>query len=265
MTEHRPLKKNPLITPLVNFFRGYFTLLLISMVLLFYGIPLLGQTHGGSLILELFFWFVILSGVHAVAYDRPVHRATAWLAATYIATSILHLFVKNFYYLLFLIGIETVLLSLTAFAIIVHIMRKEEVTGDHIAGAVCGYLLIGIIFALIYTVLELVHPGSFSFANKELATWTLQPAADKGDRTELFQSLMYFSYVTMASVGYGDITPTSHLARNIACTQTIMGQFYMAVLVARLVGLHIGHSRTKNAHHEGTSKREGAEIRPGKG
>jgi hypothetical protein len=93
-------------------------------------------------------------------------------------------------------------------------------------------------WAFLYTLLESVHPGTFRF------TVETKIAADTAYPPPAFLSrLVYFSFVTLSTVGYGDITPLTGPARGLAIVEGIVGQFYLAVLVARFVGLHIVHSQ----------------------
>jgi voltage-gated potassium channel len=107
----------------------------------------------------------------------------------------------------------------------------RHVSGDAVFGAVCGYLLLGIIWSLLFYAVEIAWPGSFNLpaaGDSPVATREL----DRG-------VLTYFSFVTLATVGYGDITPATPLARTLAWTEAITGQFYLAILVAGLVGFKV--------------------------
>lgn len=97
-------------------------------------------------------------------------------------------------------------------------------------GAICVYFMIGLLWALIFSTLELLQPGSFQMP--------------QGQGTEL-SHFSYYSYVTLTTLGYGDITPISPPARSLALLEAIMGPLYIAVLIARLVGIHIVQSGEK--------------------
>jgi hypothetical protein len=112
------------------------------------------------------------------------------------------------------------------------------VTGDIVSGALCVYLLIGLVWAFLFMLLESVHPGSFQLGAGATT------AANPGHPGPAYLSLfLYFSFVTLSTVGYGDILPLTGPARGLAALEGIIGQFYMAVLVARFVGLYIVHSQ----------------------
>ena len=98
-----------------------------------------------------------------------------------------------------------------------------------IMGAICVYFLIGLIWADVFFILETLQPGSFQIPPEQVGQATLD----------------YFSYVTLTTLGYGDITPISAPARSLSLLEAMMGQLYLAVLIARLVGIHIAQSHDK--------------------
>ena len=106
--------------------------------------------------------------------------------------------------------------------------------------AACAYLLIGIIWADVYAILENIVPGSFTTGGIQLAA---DPGAVIVTAREQLAHFSYFSLVTLSTLGYGDITPVTRPARALASTEAIFGQLYLAVLIARLVGQAISLRR----------------------
>ena len=98
-------------------------------------------------------------------------------------------------------------------------------------------MLVGLAWAFLFSLLEVLQPGSFNLP--ELSAEPLDLAAMEVRRLSVF---MYYSLVTLTTLGYGDITPVTPLARNLAAFEAVIGQLYIAILVARLVGLHIVHA-----------------------
>jgi len=101
-------------------------------------------------------------------------------------------------------------------------MRGTKVQSEHLFAALSAYLLAGIYFGLLFWALEQIHPGSVSEANFS--------------RT----GAIYYSFVTLATIGYGDIVPRTDIARGIAVIEGVGGQLFLAVLVARLLSLYSG-------------------------
>ena len=149
-----------------------------------------------------------------------------------------------------LLGIPTVLLSLgghalpgdvsvsvlfaghlcaVLFLLVKSLFSAPTLTFDSILGAVCGYLFLGLGWAVLYSLIEGFRPGSFEISPK-LVTGG-EPARP------LPQVLTYFSFVTLTTVGYGDISPVSPATRTLAWIEAITGQFYLAVIVAGLVSV----------------------------
>jgi len=130
------------------------------------------------------------------------------------------------------------ILALVGFMLvaITHTMKQvaigSDISANRLVGAVCVYLLLGVIWAMVYTIIEMVSPGSFA---------GFSPMDDLGWDSEW----LYFSFVTMTTLGYGDILPLSATARGFAYMQAVVGQFYIAVLVAGLVGAYVSR-RNKN-------------------
>ncbi len=112
-------------------------------------------------------------------------------------------------------------------------------TSERIFGALCAYVFIGFLFALIFAHLEYRDPGSFYISNDLLAERT----ANESSQLHIFT---YFSFVTMTTLGYGDVTPISEHARTLAWLEALIGQLYLAVMVAGFVALHMTESMRKN-------------------
>jgi ion channel len=127
-------------------------------------------------------------------------------------------------------GLDILFLILVICAILSNVFRSREITTETLAGAICAYLLIGALWADTFSVLETVRPGSFS--SVAVASDTISSVDSARIHAARFS---YFSFVTLSTLGYGDITPLTRPARNLAALEAIFGQLYLAVLIARLV------------------------------
>jgi voltage-gated potassium channel Kch len=116
---------------------------------------------------------------------------------------------------------------LLAVVVFERIFRAGHVTVHRISGAVAAYLLIGLVFAYLYDAIEIMAPGSFHFATPELRNILL---ADP---------MTYFSFTTLTTVGYGDITPRTPLSQSLANLEALIGQLFPTILIARLVALEL--------------------------
>jgi voltage-gated potassium channel len=122
------------------------------------------------------------------------------------------------------------------------VLRQREVTGETICMAVSVYLLFGFAWALLYAIIYQRHPEAFS--------GIVTGAVRSTEFQHLFPIFGYFSLTTLSTIGFGDITPVSIQARYAAVAEGIAGQFYLAILVARLVGMQMTQSPTQHAEQE---------------
>jgi hypothetical protein len=138
--------------------------------------------------------------------------------------------------------LSLIFLGYVAWVIMKAVVRPGFVTTDKIYGAMCVYLLLGGLWAHAYCILEIVEPGSFSFPEQT----SPRSLVEQSDYRELENDLGFYSYVTLTTLGYGDITPVSHRARQLSWMQALFGQLFIAVTIARLVGTHVsGSSKTE--------------------
>jgi hypothetical protein len=117
--------------------------------------------------------------------------------------------------------INAAFVAITIVALMRNMFRTRKVTSNMIVGGICIYLLIGILWTVLYALVLTWNPHAIA----------LREGA----------SLFYFSFTTLTTLGYGDITPASKLAQELAIMEAITGQIYLAIFIARLVGLHIAH------------------------
>lgn len=129
-------------------------------------------------------------------------------------------------------------------SILILIFAARDITRNLLFAALCVYLLLGVLWALTFSLVEILTPGAFASGGRPIAL-----RMDTGRSTEA----LYFSFTTLATLGYGDIVPTGPLARMLAVLEAVVGQLYLAVLVARLVGMRIAGVDGKKGD-EGKSK-----------
>jgi hypothetical protein len=129
-------------------------------------------------------------------------------------------------------------LALLTISVVFVVLSAEVMNTDTLVGGVCAYFLLGVTWGCAYALVEHVSPGSFA-VSAGLA------AADKwGPPTHPVTPLLqYFSFVTLTTLGYGDMSPLNQMARLLSMLEALTGQLYVAVLVGRLVGLQIAQSR----------------------
>lgn len=185
---------------------------LLIAVLVTAMVNITGHRRGLALTLALGIPAVIGRVVVAVVEEPPVAIA----AATFVAT--------------------TLLMARILGAVARDVLTTSVVTGDVLAGAVCLYLLLGLTWALGYTFLLALDPGAIAFTDDILA--------GNGGGPPPFSVVTYFSFVTLTTLGYGDVSPISPVARNLAWLEAVFGQLFVAITIARLVSQHVAHRAT---------------------
>jgi voltage-gated potassium channel len=123
------------------------------------------------------------------------------------------------------------ILTFAIVLIIKNIFTNDSVTIDTIAESLCAYLLLGFAFASIYGLIDTLQPGSF------ISSLTGQSVSFSADADGL--NRVYFSFITLLTVGYGDIVPHTPPAKLTTIIEGFFGQVYLVVLIARLVGMHV--------------------------
>ena len=115
------------------------------------------------------------------------------------------------------------------------LIAARRVDAQMIYAALCLYLLFGLLWTLAYFVIALLDPGAINLV-VDITN------SDHHGTTQLLHELIYFSFVTQTTLGYGDLLPVSGIARAFVITQALVGQIYVAVVIARLVGLQIAYA-----------------------
>ena len=205
--------------------------LLIALLVLFILSPIILTHRFGVVLMNIVGAAVFFSGTYAVRERKRLFAITILLAVVSIGADILLQTTPSD--LLVLVAYATVLLLMVVFSVSIlsNVLQSGRVTADKIYGAICVYLLVAYAWAFAYAIIESCEPGSFAGLNT-------QEHLVRENISRVIQ-LRYFSFVTLTTVGYGDITPHSPLARTLSMIEAVMGQMYLAILVARLVGLHI--------------------------
>jgi hypothetical protein len=191
----------------------------------------------GVLLLDLFFTVVLLSMIVSV-----VERRSLCVVVFVLALVSLGLRYSNYAFHVAAVGtlvdLSTMAISIIAAGgILADVLKKEAVTWDKISGAVAAYLILGLIWAMMFSMLDRSTPGAFSGLIHDSAS---DVSANEGPQIGLFT---YYSFVTLTTLGYGDVTPVSPAARTLSWLEAVTGQIYLTVLVARLVGLHIAYKQ----------------------
>jgi len=215
--------------------------LLLSLLILVAIGPWLSERPIGRGLWELLFTLVTLSSIHMLRVKRGQALVSGLLALPTLASLWLRQLVPAVRLSQVAVLLLTLFLLYTTITVLIHVFAEEAVTTDTLSAALCVYLLIGYLWGSLYGLIFLLTPGGFQLPME----WT--PAQEQGIGRDVPMNLMmYFSFTTLTTLGYGDVLPISGSARAAVVLEAVLGHFYLAVLVARLVGLHIAGLRRES-------------------
>jgi hypothetical protein len=215
--------------------RSSHTFLLAMLLLLLALRPIYGAEVGVFPVVNLVLTLVLVAGVFSASESRAYLVLALCLAVPSIllrwsADALEHPWAVTAH-----LSLTSVFVLLTTVTVLISVLRSREVTSDTVVGGIAVYLLIGVGFAALFTLTEHVAPGSF--------TGPAVAGAESMSERRLFGLFLYYSFVTLTTLGYGDITPVGEVARNLAAVEAVIGQLFIAIFIARLVGLHISQSQ----------------------
>jgi hypothetical protein len=171
----------------------------------------------GHLFSTLLLSMIPLASAYALTEDRKKAIIVLLIAAPFVILDGLNVFFTNRPLMIVAYSFGTILYFYIVILLVKNLLSIRVITADLIFCAISIYLLIGIMWAGIYIVLDGISPGSFS------------------ETTDL----LYFSFVTLTTVGFGDVAPLSVLSRRLAVFEAAMGSIYMAVIIAMIVGRYM--------------------------
>jgi hypothetical protein len=221
---------------------GKFGTLLVALVALMAATPLIIAGPVWNAVLALFTGAVLVAGLHAA---RPGGKAVAVglalaLADFGIGRCTVAFDARWLVFLQIALWIST-LLYVTV-TILEAIFETETVTAATLQASLCVYLLIGLIGGFAFALVDLTLPGSFQAAHGPGVVW-----ADDQSRATEFMRLFVFSYATLSGSSYGEVAPATGFASNAASLEAMTGQIYLAVVIARLVGVQTSGPTTETA------------------
>ena len=205
--------------------KGRFFYLLVMIMAMLVIAPLVNEFFHIRLLIDLFWTAIFILAVYAVSHKKH-HLVIGVLLALPMLASIWSRYVlkhTGLHVLGNLCGAAFFIFIMVQ--VLIFIFNQERVSKDLIVGAATVYMLMALAWAFIIAIVETLHPGSYAIAQ------------GGGDRVTMH--LVYYSFVTITTLGYGDITPTTHLARSLCIIEAVIGQLYLVVSVAWLVGMHV--------------------------
>jgi len=206
--------------------RDNFSWLLGALLLFLIAVPVADEVDVGSpAVGALSFSLLAVIGIWSLRGGGPLYRLGLFFVVAVIAINFVGLILHDSVHFGTFAAVFGFLLVAIVFTLN-RVVRGTEVSANRLIGAVCIYLMLGVIWAVVYTIIAMVDAQAFR-------------GIQVPDEHGWDSGWLYFSFITMTSVGYGDVLPVSPIARTLAYLQAIFGQFYIAILVAGLVSAYI--------------------------
>ena len=197
-----------------------YSILFATLVFTLVAFPVISFFHLSGFIIESLLGTSLIAAILPVGASKTRSLLLGLMVAVWLVRPVMAWLGHTLLSLLML-GTWTLIGLAAAWLAIRFALNASKVDTEHLCAALSAYLLAGIYFGVLYWVLEEVSPGTFAFPG----TFSRTAAS-------------YFSFITLATVGYGDIVPRTDVARGIAIIEGIGGQLFLAVLVARLVSIY---------------------------
>ena len=209
-------------------FRRFSTVqLLIALALFFIWAPFVEEIEGGELIVSGLFSLVLLAGIVAVADRKRVLVIAIVLAIPAIAGRWINHFRPDLIPPAVFLVAGLILIAFVVGNLLRFVLRAPSVNTEVLCASISAYLMLGLMWTMAYWLVDQLTPGgAFSFNT------------NTGTRSMNGFTGFDFSFITLSTVGYGDITPVSRIARWLAAMEAMTGLLYVAVLIARLVSLY---------------------------
>ena len=209
-------------------FRRFTTVqLLVALGLLFFAFPFVEEVKGGDIIVSLLFSLVLISAVLAVASRRRTLVVALFLLIPAIVGRWINHFRPHLVPPAVFLVAGLVLVAFVVVNLLRFVLRAPSVNTEVLCASISAYLMLGLMWTMAYWLVDQLTPeGAFSFNT------------NAGMHSMNGFNAFYFSFVTLSTVGYGDITPVSKVVRMLAAMEAMTGLLYMAILIARLVALY---------------------------
>lgn len=197
--------------------------LLIALSMMIFVVPLIPQKD--SHLTRVLLGIVVVSGLFAADFSKAAFRILSTFGILVFLVTMLNLVLPDSRSL----GVITFLLNTLFFivvtsALVGHVARAKEVYGSTLLCAINSYLLIGLTLSILFMIMDLFYPGSFN-----------QVQAGNG----AYSTFIYYGFVTLTTLGYGDITPDTTLARSFSMFTALIGQLYLVIIMALLIGKYL--------------------------
>ncbi|MDH3585061.1 MAG: potassium channel family protein [Phycisphaerae bacterium] len=216
--------------------RGKYFWLLLSLLLMVLFAPVLVGFAYGVYVVDFINVLVLVTAVYAISHSHHHVIFALVLVVPAAALKVLVALIQAPHAAL-VVPLHVLLVAFLVYLMVIilaDVLSHRRVTADTIKGAVCVYLLMGLAWAMAFSLAAYLDPHAF-----RIHPTIGVSAAEMTFHSGGFGYMVYFSLVTLTTLGYGDITPLIPIIRSLAAMEAVVGQVFLTVLVARLVGMHL--------------------------
>jgi voltage-gated potassium channel len=225
------MKSAVLLKKIKRAFSGYFNQLTLFLLLLFVFRPY--DWNATSIaIWETFFSGVFFSAIFNANHPRPIKILTIILGIPALLLDWVSLFYPYKYFIIFSLLFTIAFLFVCTASILYNVVLRVRVTLETLRAVICAYFMIAFAFGFLYLLIEFWAHGSFHLISLDkINSYNLH--------TSHLSQFLYFSFVVLLAIGFGDITPLTDLSQSFVVLEGLTGQFYMAMVVARIVSVYV--------------------------
>jgi Ion channel len=216
--------------------QGRFFYLFLANILLIIAQPIFADFTGVKFVLYALYMLSMVSAIYAVGMSsRKLMISIVLASLAFLSIAIATLTDYSPFSFSFSLLFELVFNVYMIFAMLQGLLRVKDITHDIVYGSMAVYLLIGVTFSILYTIFYLVEPNAFqmnveNFSQESVIWW----------------DFLYYSFVTLTTLGYGDIIPTGQIVRSASILEAITGVLYTSILLARFVSIYINQNFSRD-------------------
>jgi hypothetical protein len=204
-------------------------ILLVALILLLFFVPLIPSKD--SHLIRILLGTVVISGLFAADFSRIAFRVLAVFGTLVLLFSFFNQVLpefRNLNAITFLLS--TLFFILVTIALVAHVASAKKVYGSTLLCAINSYLLIGLSLSILFLIMDTIYPASFNQVE----------AAEAG-----FFTFVYYGLVTLTTLGYGDITPSTAMARSLSTFTALLGQLYLVIIMALIIGKFLNVNKSE--------------------
>jgi len=204
----------------------------LAILSIFFIVPIFDKNFYTHALLQLSFFLLILSSIYTIDYKRSILISGIFLIVPFVCFDSLCFKFHSLTYMVIGYSLSAVFIFMSILILMEKILHAALVNVDLIFGALMVYLLSGILWSKLYFIENMLSPGSFNGAGiLDFDSTTLLNAYEQQF------NFLYYSFATLATLGMGDITPLSHLAKSLTTIEAMFGQLFVAIIIAKLVSV----------------------------